>query len=102
MFSLSTGNNVSKLKWGEKLQNFPGMVIPPRFQLYLKQTNLVRQGLAFLRWKYAKITSYSLFEHPGFCLIFILSKKKHFQSETLLKMPPLSPTIEEFVLDIQK
>ena len=50
----------------------------------------------------AKITSYSLFEHPGFCLIFILSKKKHFQSGALLKMPPSSPTIEEFGLDIQK
>ena len=33
---------------------------------------------------------YSLFGQPGFCLIFILSKNKVFQSGALLKMPPSS------------
>ena len=35
-------------------------------------------------------------------LIFILSKKKDFQSGSLLKMPPLSPSKKEFGLDIPK
>ena len=48
-----------------------------------------------------KIALYSLFGQPGFCLIFILSKKKSFQSEALLKMPPSSPSMEEFGRDKQ-
>ena len=35
-------------------------------------------------------------------LIFILSKNNDFLSGVLLKMPPSSPSIEEFDLDIQK
>ena len=56
----------------------------------------------------SKIELYSLFGQPGFCLISILSKKKKkkrerdFQSVALLKMPPSSPSMEEFCLDIQK
>ena len=38
---------------------------------------------------------YSLFGQPGFCLIFILSKKV-FQSGALLKMPPSSLFMKEF------
>ena len=38
---------------------------------------------------------YSLFGQPGFCLIFILSKNKVFQSGALLKMPPSSPFMKE-------
>ena len=37
--------------------------------------------------KCLKITLYSLFGQPGFCLIFILSKNKGFQSVALLKIP---------------
>ena len=36
------------------------------------------------------------------CLTFTLSKSKDFQSGALMKMPPLSPYIEEFGPDIQK
>ena len=39
---------------------------------------------------------YSLFGQPGFCLIFILSKNKVFQSGALLKMPPSSLFMKEF------
>ena len=39
---------------------------------------------------------YSLFGQPGFCLIFILSKNKVFQSGALLKMPPSSIFMKEF------
>ena len=54
---------------------------------------------------FSKIELYSLFGQPGFCLIFILSKKKRdrdFQSVPLLKMPPSSPSMEELCLDIQE
>ena len=36
------------------------------------------------------------------CLIFILSENKDFHSGVFLKMPPSSPSMEEFDLDIQK
>ena len=49
-----------------------------------------------------KIALYSLFGQPEFCLIFILSENKDFHSGVLLKMPPSSPFMEEFDLDIQK
>ena len=39
---------------------------------------------------------YSLFGQLGFCLIFILSKTKDFQSGALLKMPPSSPFMKKF------
>ena len=39
---------------------------------------------------------------PELCLIFILSENKDFHSGVLLKMPPSSPSMEEFDLDIQK
>ena len=44
----------------------------------------------------------SLFGQPKFCLIFILSKSNDSRSETLLKMPTSSPSMEEFCRDIQK
>ena len=43
-----------------------------------------------------------MFGYPGFCLIFILSKNKGFQSGALTKMPTPFPSMEEFSLDIQK
>ena len=49
-----------------------------------------------------KIALYSLFGQPELCLIFILSKNKDFHSGVLLKMPPSSPSMEGFDLDIQK
>ena len=49
-----------------------------------------------------KIALYSLFGQSELCLIFILSKSNNFQSGILLKMPPSSPSMEEFDLDIQK
>ena len=49
-----------------------------------------------------KITLCSLFGQPELCLIFILRKNKDFHSGVLLKMPPSSPSMEEFDLDIQK
>ena len=49
----------------------------------------------------SEIILYSLFRWPSFCLIFILSKNEGFQSRALLKMPPSSPSMEEFGLDIQ-
>ena len=42
------------------------------------------------------------FGKPELCLIFILSENKDFHSGVLLKMPPSSPSMEEFDLDIQK
>ena len=48
-----------------------------------------------------KIALYSLFGQPGFCLIFILSKNKGFQSKALLKMPPSFLSMEEFGRDKQ-
>ena len=38
----------------------------------------------------------------GFFKIVILSKNRHFQSGALLKIPPSSPSMEEFGLDIRK
>ena len=48
------------------------------------------------------IVLYSLFGQPELCLIFTLSKNKDSHSGVLLKMPPSSPSMEEFGLDIQK
>ena len=48
------------------------------------------------------IKLYSLFGQPEVRLIFILSKAKCFQTGALLKMPPLSPSMKEFCLYIQK
>ena len=45
---------------------------------------LLGEALIFW-WMHLKIALYSLFRQPGFCLIFILSKNKGFQSGTLLK-----------------
>ena len=42
---------------------------------------------------------YSLFAQSAFCLIFILSKKKGFQSEALLKMSVSTPSTQGFGLD---
>ena len=39
---------------------------------------------------------YIISGQPVFCLIFILSKNKSFQSGALLKMPPSSPSTQEF------
>ena len=47
------------------------------------------------------ITLYSLFEQPEFCLNFILSKNKDFQSGALLKMPPSSPSMGKICQDIK-
>ena len=49
-----------------------------------------------------KIDLYSLFGQPELCLIFTLSENKDFHSAVLLKIPPSSPSMEEFDLDIQK
>ena len=46
-----------------------------------------------------KIALYSLFGQPELCLIFILGENKDFRSGVLLKMPPSSPSMEEFDLD---
>ena len=51
---------------------------------------------------YSKIALHSLFGQPGFYLIFILSKKKGFQSGAILKTPPSSPPMKEFTVGIQK
>ena len=55
----------------------------------------------FFFFFFLKIALYTLFGQLGFCSIFILSKNNDFQSEALLKMPPSSPSIEEFGLDVQ-
>ena len=47
-----------------------------------------------------KIALYFLFGQ--FCLVFITSKNQGFQSGALLKMPPLSSSMEEFGSDINK
>ena len=49
-----------------------------------------------------RIALYSLFGQPELCLIFILSKNNDFQSGVLLRMPPSSPSMEEFDLNTQK
>ena len=47
-----------------------------------------------------KIVLYFLFGQ--FCLVFITSKNQGFQSGALLKMPPSSPSMEEFGSDINR
>ena len=47
-----------------------------------------------------KIALYSLFGQHGFCLTFFLSKNEGFWSGPFFKVPPSSPSMEEFGLDI--
>ena len=63
--------------------------------LYLRKALIFRQ----MCWKTAL---YSLHRQSGLCLIFTLSKNKGFQFAATLKMSPLSPSMEEFGVDIQK
>ena len=49
-----------------------------------------------------KTALYSLHRQSGLRLIFTLSKNKGFQFAAILKMSPLSPSMEEFGVDIQK
>ena len=53
-------------------------------------------------WMSLKILLYSLFRQPEFCLRFILSKNKVFQSGTLLKMTNSSPSMQEFCVGVQE
>ena len=52
--------------------------------------NVFRNYIIFFTW-----AAWLLFN-------FGLKQKQNFYSEALLKMPPLSPSMEEFCLDIQK
>ena len=58
-------------------------------QYTILSQSLVQIGLIFW-WKCLKTTFSFFIGQPGFCLIFILSKNKVFQSGALLKMPPSS------------
>ena len=73
---------------------FPQSLISADLFLFLGQ------ALIFW-WMCFKIALHSFFGQFGFCLIVILSKSKDFQSDTSLKMPPSSHSMEEFGLDIQ-
>ena len=112
--SLIDGTIVSKLKRGEKLQNLAGVANNPRPPncIWYKPSLFASTSLCSLSSQYPifcqslvnahffyfwnrswysdesvwKLHVYSLFGQPGFCLIFILSKNKGFESVILLKM----------------
>ena len=96
---------------GKNYKIFLGLQLLRDSQLILEQRKLVLQYRALLRlfpiWNIFPIIDHlmNLLKdciingHPGFCLIFILGKYKGFQSESLLKMSPSSPSIKEFGLD---
>ena len=123
-------NNFVSVKMKEKLQNFLEAALPPKPPncIWNKPALFVNTSLCSDSFQYGKILSQSLI-YPDFftsgmgpdifvnmlwdCIVFliwtawvlfdfILSKINDFKSETLLKMPPGSPSTEEFSLDIQK
>ena len=49
---------------------------------------------------FSKTALYSLIGHPWFCLIFILSKSKAFQSVAILKMPTSSTSMAKAVKNV--
>ena len=109
-----------------KLQNCPGVVTPPQLSCICNKSNFFTNALYCLDPSQYVILSQLLLNSDffyfgigpdfvmkvlrdyiiiliwGFCLISIISKNKCFQFGVLLKMPPSSPSMEEFSLDIQK
>ena len=96
-FFVSVWNTVSNLKWGEILQNLPGVSThpDPSNVFGTKQTCLPCAYFIFTSGMAPNIlmevfedyiiTLFSLFGQSGFCLVFILLSKKRFSAKRLTR-----------------